>query len=254
METNNFKSGNRIWTGVFFVIGGFLLLGYKMGAPVPEWIFSWEVLLIAIGLLSGIKHQFRNSGWLILVAVGAVFLIDRKIPELDFHDYLVPILIIAIGALFIVRPRKKYWNRSNQIAGNWNDKMGYNTGSWQAASSQTTTDSADFIDSTSIFSGVKRMVLSKNFQGGKITCIMGGAEIDLTQADINGTATLHIEQVFGGTKLLVPPHWVVNNEIDGIFHGVEDKRRMQPGTAFDNSKVLVLKGSCVFGGIDIRSY
>lgn len=254
METNNFRNDNRIWTGVFFVAGGFLLLAYKMGAPVPNWIFSWEVLLIAIGILSGIKHQFRNAGWLIMIAVGGIFLVDRQIPELDFHDYLFPVLIIAVGALFIVRPRNCWRNRRDKITGEWKDKWGADRGSWQAASSQTTTDSTDYINSTSIFSGVKRVVLSKNFMGGNITCIMGGAEIDLTQADINGTAIIRFEQVFGGTKIIVPPHWVVNNEIDGIFHGVEDKRRMQPGTATDTSKVLVLRGSCIFGGIDIRSY
>jgi predicted membrane protein len=83
---------------------------------------------------------------------------------------------------------------------------------------------------------------------------MGGAEIDLTQADIQGTAIIRIEQVFGGTKLIVPPHWIVNNDIDGIFHGVEDKRRMQPGSNIDANKVLILKGSSIFGGIDIKSY
>jgi predicted membrane protein len=181
-------------------------------------------------------------------------LADRELPELNFHDYLVPVLIIAVGALFIVRPRSARWNYRNRIAGEWKDKWSSNTDSWQAASSQTTSDSVDYINSTSIFSGVKRVVLSKNFMGGNITCIMGGAEIDFTQADIQGTAIIRIEQVFGGTKLIVPPHWVVNNDIDGIFHGVEDKRRMQPGSNIDTNKILILKGSSIFGGIDIRSF
>jgi predicted membrane protein len=257
MEGNNFSSNNRLWTGVLFVIVGGLILAAKMGAPIPMWIFSWEMLLIGAGLALGLKHKFRRSGWLVMIVVGMIFLLDGEIPNLNLHEYIVPIIIMAVGVMFIFRPKNgncKY----NRMSGDWNDKWSNrcdnNGGSWQAGSSASTTETGDIIQSTSIFSGVKKIILSKDFKGGSITCVMGGAEIDLTQADINGIVVIRVEQVFGGMKLLVPPHWVVNNEIDGMFHGVEDKRRMQPGMVLDTTKVLLLKGSCVFGGIDIRSY
>ena len=39
-----------------------------------------------------------------------------------------------------------------------------------------------------------------------------------------------------------------------IFGGLNDKRPLPAATAVDQSKILVLKGTCLFGGIDIKSY
>jgi hypothetical protein len=111
----------------------------------------------------------------------------------------------------------------------------------------------DMLDSVSIFGGVKKVVTSKNFKGGDIVCFMGGAEINLSQADIQGPATIELFQAFGGTKLVVPPHWEVKSEAIAIFAGIEDKRPPQPGV-FDPTKVLILKGTTIFGGIEIKSY
>ena len=56
-DTQRYRgAGNpRIWSGLILVAAGVLLLAYKMGAPIPQWVFTWPVLLIAIGLLAGIK-------------------------------------------------------------------------------------------------------------------------------------------------------------------------------------------------------
>ncbi len=81
---------------------------------------------------------------------------------------------------------------------------------------------------------------------------MGGAEINLSQADIQGTATLDITQVMGGTKIIVPPHWEVRSQMTSVFGNIEDKRQNIGST--DHSKVLIIDGSSVFGGIEIRNY
>jgi hypothetical protein len=39
-----------------------------------------------------------------------------------------------------------------------------------------------------------------------------------------------------------------------IFGGLNDKRPMPVQTGSADSKVIVLKGTCIFGGIDIKSY
>jgi len=65
---------------------------------------------------------------------------------------------------------------------------------------------------------------------------------------------LRLEEVFGGIKLIIPQSWTIRNEIEGVFHGVDDKRNFYSQTATDSNKVLVLKGSAVFAGIEIKSY
>ena len=89
--------------------------------------------------------------------------------------------------------------------------------------------------------------------GGDITNIFGGTEINLTQADIQGVATIDVTTIFGGAELIVPSHWSVKSEIVTIFGGVEDKRTVATITETPE-KALVLKGTIIFGGIEIKSF
>ena len=97
-----------------------------------------------------------------------------------------------------------------------------------------------------------KIYLSKNFKGGDITIFMGGAELNLSQADIQGTAALDITQIMGGTKIVVPPHWTIRSELTSVFGSIEDKRQ---NIGIPNpEKVLIIDGTSVFGGIEIRNY
>ena len=251
----NFKnrSGNRALTGIILVAVGTGLLLRNLDFPIPEWLFTWPMLLIVIGIYSGIKHSFRNNSWIILIGIGGFFLADQFVPGLRLEPLFWPILFIAMGILFILRPAGR-WSRHRFDEGF--SKSGFSqrgTGPTNVPW-EDVTDSGDYFKISSVFSGVKRTILSKDFKGGYISCVFGGAEIDLTQADINGRVIIRLEEVFGGTKLIVPSNWIVQNEIEGVFHGVDDKRKYNTSATVNPEKVLILKGSCVFAGVEIRSY
>jgi predicted membrane protein len=112
----------------------------------------------------------------------------------------------------------------------------------------------DFLNSTTIFGGIKKRYFSKNFKGGKLTCMMGGVEVDLGNCDIQEPVIIEITQVFGGTKLIVPSNWQIRSELVAIAGGVEDKRYQPVAGIEDDTKLLILKGTTIFGGIDIKSY
>jgi hypothetical protein len=172
--------------------------------------------------------------------------------------YIWPIILIAVGIGFILRPRRHHrWRRwrGHYYETRWQqqqDAIGSapNTNADAPAGDY---DRRDFIDITAVFGGVKKNVLSKNFRGGDITSFMGGSEIDLSQADFSGRIAIDVTNIFGGTKLIVPPTWDVQNDITAIFGGVDDKRQVT-GVTLDPNKVLVLDGTCMFGGIEIRSF
>jgi len=242
-----FRAGDhydRFWTGLGLLTIGGALLVYKMGVPVPRWLFTWQMFLIYLGIITGIKHNFRNSSWLILVGIGGFFLADDLITDINLKRYFWPVIIMGIGLMFILRPRKKTPAEKDKWLEPFNDTI---TNTSEPAIME------DIIDSTSIFGGVKKVITSKNFKGGEIVCFMGGTEINLSQADITGPVTIEIFQAFGGTKLIVPPHWEIRSETVAIFGGIEDKRPPQPGT-FDPNKILILDGTTIFGGIEIKSY
>ncbi len=248
---------DRFWTGlVLIIIGAFLLLR-KMGVDLPDWMFTWPMILVLVGIITGIKHRFQNMSWLIITGIGAFFLMDDVFETFNLRPYFFPVLIIGIGLVFILRPRKTWYFDKEKFKGfspenKW-QQTGFQKSGFQLEADQEKVSTDDMIQSLSIFGGVKKVVTSKNFKGGEIFCFMGGAEINLSQADINGTVILEITQAFGGTKLVVPPHWDVRQEAIAIFAGIEDKRPHQMGN-FDPNKVLIIKGTTVFGGIEIKSY
>lgn len=236
---------DRFWTGFALLLVGAALLLQKLGAGLPNWLFTWPMILIIAGVVTGLKHRFTNASWLIMIAIGVFFLWDEMMIDLDLKRYFWPVIIIGVGLIFMFRPRKK-WYREREKWELPDENLSFGAG----FSSQS---SEDVINSTSIFGGVKKVITSKDFKGGEIVCFMGGAEYNLSQADITGPVSIEIIQVFGGTKLVVPPHWEIRSEAVAIFAGIEDKRPAQPGS-FDPNKVLILKGTTVFGGIEIKSY
>jgi predicted membrane protein len=251
----------RVWSGLLLlVIGGLLLVRGIEPLLFPGWFFTWPMLLIAIGLISGFRHGFRGPFWIIMVVVGGIFLAGEINPSMDVERFTWPLILIAIGISFILRPhRRRRWERCGY--GRFDHRYkeremasaNASTQSFEDTGSQQEGDRGDFVDVTSVFGGVKKNVLSKNFKGGDIVSFMGGSEIDLTQADFNGRVTIDATAIFGGTKLIVPSSWDVHNDITAVFGGVDDKRQIH-GVTMDPNKVLILDGTCLFGGIEIRSY
>jgi predicted membrane protein len=251
------RSRGRALTGVLlFFIGILLLLKTSNWVWFPDWFFTWPMIFIAIGIFSGLKHGFRGGGWVVFLLIGGLFLANEVDRTLHMDRYVWPIILIAIGIGFILRPRRYHhwrrWRRYNYEA-KWQQEPDTMGTSANAGTMPGDYDRRDFIDITAVFGGVKKNVLSKNFKGGDITSFMGGCEIDLSQADFTGMVKIDATNIFGGTKLIVPPTWDVQNDISAIFGGVDDKRQIT-GVTLDPNKVLVLDGTCMFGGIEIRSF
>jgi predicted membrane protein len=248
----------RMGAGLFLLLIGGVLLLDQMGFPLPDWLFNWHVLLIAIGLFMGLRHNFRGGAWLILILVGSFFFVQDYYPRIPMHRFIWPAVLIFVGMMIIISPRRNYrhhW-RDNWRDGDWGSdrqKERWKRRYGQAfASMKEGGSSEDWVDSTAIFGGVHKKIVTKNFRGGDITSIMGGTELDLTQADFNGVVKLDVTQVMGATKIIVPPHWEVRSEVNALFAGYEDKRQQPAITNPD--KVLILQGTSVFGGIELKNY
>ncbi|MEI9935521.1 MAG: hypothetical protein WDM71_11885 [Ferruginibacter sp.] len=247
------KNGNsRTWTGIILLIIGGVIFARNAGVPLPDWIFNWGTLLMVIGFYIGIRHQFHGTGWLIMFVIGAYFSIENSFPTIVLDKYTWPLLIIFIGLIFILRPNRNRNYGHFEKVNYWKEKKQEWEQQYKEYKSDRT-DNEDYIDVTSILGGIKKNILSKDFKGGDAVSILGGAEINLSQADITGRVVLELTQVLGGTKLIVPPHWDVRAELVSIFGGVEDKRPLDAGS-IDHTKILILRGTSIFGGIEIRSY
>ncbi|HEY5773854.1 MAG TPA: LiaF domain-containing protein [Chitinophagaceae bacterium] len=235
---------NNMLTGVFILIIGIAALLKATLTDFPDWLFSWQMLLIAFGMFIGLRHNFRGPSWLILILIGGIFLVNEIYPEITFRRYMWPVAIIVVGLFIILRPRRGWKFNPNKKTEGTSDSF---------FTEDIDYSKEDFVDSTSIFGGAKKIVISKNFRGGDLVNIFGGTELDLSQADFTGTSVIELTTIFGGTKLLVPSNWAVKSEAVTIFGGIEDKRRMQTITEA-TEKTLYIRGTVIFGGIEIKSF
>jgi predicted membrane protein len=194
-----------------------------------DLIISWQMLLIAIGIINVANDSSRGMGW-ILIAIGGFFLISEAydLPASLSHVFW-PALLIVIGLTLIFGTSKLFHRRNFTVS-----------------------KGEDFIEEVAIFGGGDRNVNSKSFRGGKLVSIFGGSKVDLTKVELApGHVEIEIVSIFGGSTLLIPTDWNVKLEVFNIFGGYGDKRiRGQ----VDFNKTIVVKGVAIFGGGEIKSY
>jgi hypothetical protein len=273
------RNDGSIAFGVIILGIGLVLLFRKLGLYIPDWVLTWPMILIAVGTYTLISQQFKSFFGSVVLFIGVYFLLKREFDlDLGLDQFIWPVGLIALG-IYLITYKKREYKAMDEARKNWetsrkNKKDSSNAEKVEsaevveelAASGEETAKAPDsgfvratgtaFLDRINesvIFSGVNRKLMTKNFQGGKATVIFGGLDLDLTQVDFTGIVTLDFEVGFGGVKLIVPPHWDVRTEMSNLAAGLEDKRMFREG-GIDTNKVLILKGTLLFSGLEIKSF
>ena len=273
------RNDGSIAFGVIILGIGLVLLFRKFGLYIPDWVLTWPMILIAVGTYTLISQQFKSFFGSVVLFIGVYFLLKREFDlDLGLDQFIWPVGLIALGIYLILHKKKEYkvmeealknWegSRKNKPDVQNSEKIesaevveDINASKEQSTKAPdsgfvraTGTAFMDRINESVIFSGVNRKLMTKNFQGGKATVIFGGLDLDLTQVDFTGVVTLDLEVGFGGVKLIIPPHWDVRTEMSNIAAGLEDKRMFREG-GVDTNKVLILKGTLLFSGLEIKSF
>ncbi len=230
------KKNNKQWLGVLLIIIGLLFLANTFELPMPDWVFSWPMLIIGIGLYSGIASKFKDWSWLIMIAIGFIFIIDDITGrDIKAFSLLIPAIMIYYGIRFVTKSSKKV-HVFDELTG-------------EITESNTDEDKLSLV---AVFAGNKKIMVSKNFKGGEIVSVFGGNEVNLINADFEGTIKLEVVSVLGGTKIIVPANWQIKTEMVSVFGGFDDKRNQINLSASD--KILIIEGVNIFGGVDIRSF
>jgi Cell wall-active antibiotics response 4TMS YvqF len=241
------REKNYILKGIFLLLVGGAIIAKQKGLPLPEWLFTWQAFLVVLGIYLAIKNNFRDRAWLVLILVGVIFSLNDPI-TFSLNGFALGLIVVGLVIIF-TRGKGFPWSLSNR----WRKKYAARSQKYSDTYTANYTSEEDYIDIVSVLGGTKKNILSKDFKGGEAISFFGGTELNLSQADINGRVLLDLTQVFGGTKLIVPPHWNIKSELVSVFGSVDDKRGID-NVIIDENKILVLKGTSIFGGIDIRSY
>lgn len=246
METNKGNTdrhndnSNRLMIGVLLIVAGAILIIQKTSMLPPgidhfidHIIFSWQMLLVAIGLVILVGSENKTPG-IVLMSVGGFFLIPQLFSEYfrDFN-FFWPALFIVIGIVLLVNSKKT--------------KDGFIHASTSA--------NADMIDYVNVFSGAERQLITDNFMGGKVTSIFGGGDLDLSRSHLAaGTNVLEVTCVFGGNTIIVPEDWNIKLELTPILGGFSDSRKLSSSVQQDPSRVLIIKGLAIFGGGELKCH
>lgn len=281
-----------MWAGIIIVGIGAILLAGRLGLDwlFPHWIFNWHnmwpMVLIVVALIIGGNSNFRNPASYILLGLGGVFLL-KNITHLDIGAFIWPLVIIGIGLWLLMgqgrsnpcppRPNRRQRFGDRQRDYEWDKRVKEDDSDGPAHSGATAFSDAtrpdegspfgapdapaddtknftneDYLKSTAIFSDVKKIVISKRFQGGEIVNVCGGTDVNLIQADIQQPIVIDVFQLFAGMKIIVPAHWKIQSEVVSVFGEVDD-RRFSQGVPHDDQKVVYIKGTSLFGGITIKN-
>jgi len=242
----------KIASGLAIVFFGVVYLLKQLNYDIPSYLLSWQMILIVIGVIVLIKHKFRKFHGYLFILIGKLFLLAEWYPNLINSKLIFPVALILVGLCVVFsRNRKCGKNRKQRFSKeNWKHiqeahKRGYAAYNY---------NEDDFIDSVSFFGGITKTVVSKNFKGADIVSFFGGTDVNLSQADFQERIVVDITNVFGGTTLTIPNNWEVISEVASIFGSFEDKRPQHQRDAGEETKVLVLRGTCMFGGIEVNSF
>lgn len=233
-----------LWGALIAVVGLAILVDNLNIFPAIQLYRFWPMILVVIGLMNIACRSGRFFS-VILLVVGVMF----QLSELGIWHFgwgqIWPVVLISIGLLVMwssLEARKRL--AAGQIS------LGSTPASAPAG------DDRNILNEVAIFSGVERRVVTSDFRGGSINAIFGGVELDLTRATmVEPQVELEINAIFGGVELRVPDEWRIVSRNQAIFGGYDDKTGTSdlPDPPDAPRKTLVLTGSVIFGGVEIKS-
>ncbi|HRZ97107.1 MAG TPA: LiaF-related protein [Paludibacter sp.] len=245
---------NGLGFGLVLMLIGITFLGFNIGIiplKLKPVIFSWQMLLILLGVLNFFKRHLVSGT--VLILVGVFFIIPKLVAispyfsnlDYNFTQLYWPMLLIVAGGLIIFSRTfaPKWWKTE------WKDHkhiFGDNTENYK----YTYTEGG--FSKNSVFGSGSHIVLDPEFKGGDLNAVFGGITLDLRKTNLpEGSTILEVNAVFGGVTIYVPNDWFVDIHVDAVFGGFEDTRFNTQ--IADNTRKLILRGACVFGGGELRT-
>jgi predicted membrane protein len=231
------RSAPTVALGLLFLTFGVLALLHTTGiVDAAAWRTFWPAALVIWGLAIAVAPGSRLIG-LVIAGVGLVLLGGRLYGWPVRIWMFWPIVPILIGLKLIFRPGTSRWRAPRGVA--------------PRAAGEPQVEQASRIHDTAVFGGISRKNISQAFQGGQVTAVFGGVELDLRECRMAGDeATIDVFAMFGGITLRVPKHWTIESRLSAVLGGIDDQSEPPVEGA---TQQLVLTGQAIFGGVEIKN-
>ena len=219
----------QLLLGLFVAAAGVLLTLDNLGiVEADRYLRFWPIGLVALGLFKLSQSHRRHSasfGGFVLTAIGTWLLLEQTdLIRVSVRE-MWPALLVLFGGFLV----------------------------WQGLSGprrRAAGDSNATVSAIAVLGSVVRGNNSSVFRGGELTAVMGGCELDLRHAGIDGEAVIEVFALWGGIEIRVPEDWTVVSRITPVLGGVDDQTR-PPQTASRHR--LVLRGLVMMAGVEIKN-
>lgn len=213
----------RVYFGAVIVTVGVVFLLDNTDVLDAGEFFSnyWPLAVIGAGLLMFVTNPTHWVSALIVTGVGAGFLLST-LDVIDVSDFIWPIVIVVVGLSVI-------FGRSSR---------------------RKVEQTGDTVSSFNMFSGSELASHSKQFKGGDVSAVFGGAELDLSDAVPAEGAELDVFTAFGAVEVTVPHGWNVVVKGLPLFGGFENKTAKEPIP--EGAPLLIINATAIFGGVEVK--
>jgi predicted membrane protein len=243
--------------GVMAIIVGVVFLLYQSDVfPATFHLDFWAVVFTAAGLAQFLTGcEGRNRIWgIALIALGAVMQTNAMGYTHLHMRQLWPLFIIVAGISAL-------WHTMND-----DPTRRFKVGMFQKGDGDTAEsvhgnppeEGSEVmnpeINMDFFLGGGEPRIESKNFRGGRVNAVLGGFVLDLRRADIEGNeAVLYVTTMMGGGEIKVPESWLVEMHGSAILGGYDNKTRFFQPDATKPVKRLIIRGSAILGGIEVKN-
>jgi predicted membrane protein len=228
--------------GTAFLFDQFDIIDF--GQTIGTW---WPVVLMVIGLVQLTTRSANNwFGSTLLFAAGALLLASNLdfLPG-GFWSTFWPVVIILIGISILIGAKKKsqLWGSGKSL-----DSSDVNIGSAEDATLHD-----DFIRRTAVFSGLDLESASNAFQGGSLSAVFAGIELDLRNAQpASEKMLMDVSAIMGGIEIRVPSTWRVHTTGTPVLGGIENRTIGRLAEVGTDTPLLIVRCTAILGGIEIR--
>jgi predicted membrane protein len=177
--------------------------------------------------------------------------------RLVFGAFLVLAGVLALlnnlGIIFIPSLWRLFWPAVLILVGinmlRRHSRVG--VGGWETRNDfAPSSDSNSTINLSAVLGSAQHKSPVKNFSGADLNAFLGGVNLDLRDATMEGnTATVDLFVMMGGMEIFIPTDWTVDNQVTPILGGFEDKSSRPK----DPNKRLIVHGTVVMGGCEIKN-
>lgn len=272
------RSVSNILWGVGLIVVGLLLAGNALQLFNFNIFFrGWWTLFIIIPCFIGLFEKGDKTGYIIGLGIGIMLLLSRQnwFAWYSITKLIWPFILVVVGISILVKTSSRrnrieddsYYGGSyyNDTPNDYNyranqENMDSSLSNEDYNQSYTNNDSSNqnnnyngntrgFQYYRNILSGRTVRYNNELFVGAEMTSVLGGMDLDLRNAILDGDVRIDVTCVLGGIDLYVPRNVRVVVNCTPILGGVDDHTTAPVG---DNCPTIFINATCILGGMDIK--